>query len=170
MFCLADVRRSGSCRCSEEVCQEFVGQGKRIVWTPSKPLRQRLFGYRRVLIVCKWRCGSFRAEGKQHKDDELHHFYDLMHPNEQQTPELDQSVAASFHTSNDTVTAAEKSCANAATSRPFSRGTRLLRIGPNRPWSWWLNVPTVPALAARIKRPSNHQNESRVNGCTGRLC
>jgi len=34
----------------------------------------------------------FRAEGRQHKDDELHHFYDLMHTiNEHQTQRtLDQ--------------------------------------------------------------------------------
>ena len=67
--------------------REFVGQGKRIVWTPSKPLRAAAV---RIQVEgthsLQSRVEFLGLRSKQHKDDELHHFYDLMHTiNEQQT-------------------------------------------------------------------------------------
>ena len=54
---------------------------------------------------------GFRAEGKQHKDDELHHFYELMHTiNEQQTQRTPDQIALQEQSffSTDTVTSRRK--------------------------------------------------------------
>ena len=151
------------------MCEEFVGQGKRIVWTPSKPLRAaavriQVEGTHSLQIAA---VEVFRAEGRQHKDDELHHFYDLMHTiNEQQTtrtldqipsPLQEQSLFPRRH-----VTSREEEGRGYAPMRRqvgllSRRGLgRLARIGPNRHLlsclEWLRRLDLSPALAARIKR------------------
>ena len=168
-FCLAHVRRSRSVvGCSQEVCRGVRGSRQEnsvdsIKTSESGGRAHPGRGDTHSLQIAA--VEVFRAEGKQHKDDELHHFYDLMHTiNEQQTQRtLDQIQSPLqelpfFHryrnVSSEKVVATPQ-CGDK--SAFFTRGLgRLVRIGPNRHllnYQEWLRRLDCPSTCGKNKTP-----------------